>query len=272
MLKKRIIPSILLRGGRVVTSQSFKPWRTVGSLSQYLKLQVGRESDELLIANVDHSCSGSFYTDRDLRLIRSTCNIPVTMLGGVDSFDKAEYLIAHGADRVGVCSALFNNPRSLLPGLIQRLGRQSVVVDVPVKSINGEYHVWDWRLQKPVSLLQDYLDDFGVDMPGEVMLSAVDNDGHMDGFNIDLIKCFSLNCPLVLRGGAGIEEHFYTAFAHKEVSALAASSVFAFSEITPRTLHHALASQGIPVRHVGPLKLDNMLKIKTCVEGAAGLE
>ena len=78
-MKKRIIPSILLKGGtNVCLSQNFKPWRTVGTLVQNLRLHINREADELLIINSDQSFSEEFkISQRILSLIRKEVDIPI---------------------------------------------------------------------------------------------------------------------------------------------------------------------------------------------------
>ena len=129
MLKKRIVPAILLSKGRVLTSQNFKPWRTVGSLAQSIRLQVQREADELIICCIDNDLNT--FSKREMFIINSNANIPITLFGQIDSLDKARYLLNHGADRIGICSQLYKQDFTLLESLILSLGRQSVVVDIP---------------------------------------------------------------------------------------------------------------------------------------------
>ena len=82
-MKKRIIPSILLRGGtQVCLSQGFSPWRTVGALAQNIRLHVQRSADELLITNLDQAGSKNFVlSERVLRLVRQEIDIPVAYAG-----------------------------------------------------------------------------------------------------------------------------------------------------------------------------------------------
>ena len=119
MLKKRIVPTILLSQGRVLTSQHFKPWRTVGSLAQSIRLQVQREADELIICSIDNN--SSTFSKREMAIIRSNANIPITLFGQINSLEKAKFLLQQGADRIGICSHLYKQDVTLLESLISSL-------------------------------------------------------------------------------------------------------------------------------------------------------
>ena len=256
MLKKRIIPSILLARGRVLTSQEFSPWRTVGSLAQYVRLQVQRECDELFISSIDRD--KDTFSSREMSIISANVNVPVTLIGNISSLEKAEYLLRHGADRVGLCSALYGGDFTLLENLITRLGRQSVVVDIPFVFCKEkkEYMVWNWKTKKSLHPLLPYLCRISSIKPGEIILSSVKNDGSMNGLDVKVPLMISSDIPLVLRGGAGSSDHFLNALELSNVSAVAASSVFSFSGVTPATMHKFLSSHNIPVRDTSPFPAD----------------
>lgn len=255
MLKKRIIPVILLSKGRVLVSQCFKPWRTVGSLAQYIRLQVQREADELIICCIEDDLDS--FSKREMAIINSIANIPVTLFGRIESLDKARFLLAHGADRIGICSQLYKQDLTLLRSLISSLGRQSVVVDVPFvyDSVKSEFLVWDWRLKKRLFPLYPYLELIASDRPGEIILSSVDNDGTMKGLCAEVANNIPPGLPFVLRCGAGCNADLLKALQLRNISAVAASSVFSFTDVTPATMHRYLVDQGIPARITGSFPL-----------------
>ena len=251
MLKKRIIPSICLKSGRVVTSQNFSPWRTVGSLAQYIRLHVQRDCDELFICNLEYSHNNAFFSKRDLSIITSNSNIPITIAGGINSIEKAEFLISNGADRICLCSCLYEGSKGLLNSAIKNLGRQSVVVEVPYIFNNADkmHYSWNWITKKPIQPLKQYLQEIIDTCPGELILTSVDNDGTLKGLDNSFdLKDISRELPVICRGGAGTLDHFISAFKSSEISAVVASSIFSFSEITPNIVRQSCLEEDLPMR------------------------
>ena len=258
MLKKRIVPAILLSKGRVLTSQNFKPWRTVASLAQAIRLQVQREADELIICSIDDNLNA--FSKREMSIINSNSNIPITLIGKIDSLEKARLLLSSGADRIGICSQLYNKDLTLLESLISSLGRQSVVVDIPYTYDEEifEFFVWDCKSRQKLFPLKPYLSVISSARPGEIILSSVDNDGTMKGMCSEVVNIIPPGLPFVLRCGAGSSIDLLEGLKFKNISAVSASSIFNFTEVTPVTMHHFLVQQGIPCRNTGffPLGLN----------------
>jgi cyclase len=59
---------------------------------------------------------------------------------------------------------------------------------------------------------------------GEFVVTSVDNDGMMDGFDIDLIKQITqlTNVPIIAAGGGGLMEHYSDLFSQTKVQAVKA--------------------------------------------------
>ena len=82
------------------------------------------------------------------------------------------------------------------------------------------------------------------------MLTSVDHDGMMHGYDVETIKKInkSSNIPIIASGGAGSVEDIYNVIKETNVKAVAASSIFHFTEITPLQVKNYLSSKGIQVR------------------------
>lgn len=112
--------------------------------------------------------------------------------------------------------------------------------------------VWDWKSKQCISDLGPYLDLISSKRPGEIILTSVENDGSMAGMCIDVIKAITTDIPLVLRGGAGSSQHLLEALKGTNIAAVAASSIFSFSDVTPATMRNYLQENKIPVRDTRP--------------------
>lgn len=255
-MKKRIIPSILLRGGTNVSlSQQFTPWRTVGTLAQQLRLHVHRNCDELLIINTDLAGSSRFScSQRLLSLVRQEVDIPIAYAGGISSAEDAASCINAGFDKVYLTSA-FIDSNSVVSAVASVIGSQSIGVCLPYRRCVGSDIplLWDFRadeLRQDLPLLE-VLRAAVASGAGEVLLYNVDRDGCLQGLDIsllDLLENSRIPVPVLLAGGAGASEHVSAALVSPAVQGVVAGSIFALTQETPATIRSHCASIGIPMR------------------------
>jgi cyclase len=73
----------------------------------------------------------------------------------------------------------------------------------------------------------------------------------MTGYNLELIRevTRAVNIPVIASGGAGKMDDFYNAITGSGASAVAAASLFHFTQTTPLEIKKYLASRGIHVRN-----------------------
>jgi ribosomal protein L9 len=93
----------------------------------------------------------------------------------------------------------------------------------------------------------DIIQDIGA---GEIILTCVDKDGTKDGFDYETLKRIKkkISIPIIASGGAGEYEHMLKAFKYCNVDAVLASSIFCFSDKTPKNAKIFLQQNGINVR------------------------
>jgi cyclase len=84
---------------------------------------------------------------------------------------------------------------------------------------------------------------------GEVMLCAIERDGRMCGYDLDLLAeaASILEVPVIASSGAGSLRDCADAL-RTGVSAITVSSMFLFSDHSPIKLRTYLANNGLPVR------------------------
>jgi cyclase len=85
---------------------------------------------------------------------------------------------------------------------------------------------------------------------GEILLTSIDRDGTMKGYDLALVEsvCSAVNIPVIASGGAGSYSDMVAAVQNAGASAVAAASIFHFTERTPLGAKQALHAAGIPVR------------------------
>ena len=84
---------------------------------------------------------------------------------------------------------------------------------------------------------------------GELLLTSVDNDGCECGYDEELISFISkeVKIPIIANGGASIPSDAIKAI-EAGADAIAAASIFHFTQYTPNNIKEALREVGISVR------------------------
>jgi cyclase len=255
MTKKRIIPALLLQQGtQVKLSREFHPWRVVGTLTQYLRLHVGRNADELIIIDLDSAFSpANGPNPRTCSLVTKQVDIPISYAGGVSTMSMAADVINNGFDRVFVTSAFLNDGliASQIAGLI---GSQSLGVILPYKCAgpDAERMLWDYKnLHVSQTSLIDSIQAAISSGVGEIVLYSVDRDGSLAGMDLSLLTLLDKIKPRVsvlVAGGCGTASHALEMLRSKWVQGIVASSVFALTCETPKTIRAFCQRAGVDMR------------------------
>lgn len=250
MLKTRIIPTLLYRDFGLVKGVRFDSRRAVGSAMQAIKVYNMREVDELVFFDVTatlHERSPDYALVDDLA---DECFMPLTVGGGIRSLEHIERLLAVGADKIAIGSALVAEP-DLVGRAAERFGSQCVVAVVDVRrDADGTttcVRSGTVDAEVPPVELARLAQDSGA---GEIVLQSVDRDGTMEGYDLALLHdvCEAVSIPVIASGGAGSYQHLGDALLEGGASAVAAASIFHFTELTPLGAREHLRSLGVPVR------------------------
>lgn len=245
MLAKRIIPALLVRGRTLVKGERYDSWRSIGHALQGAKVHARRGVDELMILDIAATAEGRGPDLDMVRELSEGCFIPITVGGGVRSLADIDALLRAGADKVCIGTAAWE-VAGLVAQAAQHFGRQAVVVSVDTKA--GRLH---WRNGTVgCDTLPFYAARCAVQCgAGEILLSSVDRDGTMAGYDLGLIRevAQAVDVPVIASGGCSGYEDMLAAF-QAGADACAAGALFAFTDSTPRGAAQFLKSHNVEVR------------------------
>jgi cyclase len=250
MLKKRIIPCLDIKEGRTVKGINFIDIQDAGDPLVLAKRYVQEGADELVFLDITATQEKRKTLVALVAQIAKEINIPFTVGGGINSLEDAKRIIAAGADKISVNSAAIKSP-SLISDLALELGSQCVVVAMDIKMEQGNWMVYinGGKVATGIKAL-DWAKQAAFLGAGELLVTAMDNDGTQKGFALSILEAISkaVVIPIIASGGAGTQEHFKDLFIHTQVSAALAASVFHFSTIAIPELKNYLKIQHIPIR------------------------
>jgi cyclase len=251
MLKVRVMPTLLYKDLGLVKGVRFDSWRRVGDLMQAIKVYNLREVDELVFLDIKATVDGR---GPDFELVddfADECFMPLTVGGGVRTVEDVQRLLQVGADKVALNTAAVLNPQ-LVWDIANRFGSQCVVVSIDALRLpNGVYEVYTRSGSEctglgPVAFAQQVA-SLGA---GEILLTSIDRDGTMTGYDLELTRMVSeaVSIPVIASGGAGGYEHLAAAIREGGASAVAAASIFHFTECTPFEAKVYMRDAGVHVR------------------------
>jgi len=179
------------------------------------------------------------------------CFGPLTFGGGFTRIEQVQRLLRAGADKVCINTAVYARPE-LVGEIAKRFGVQCVVASIDARTDKpGEArcfsHAGTQDTGRDVKSWAREMEDRGA---GEILITSIERDGTMTGYDLALIESVvqAVRIPVIASGGAGNYQHMVDAVVQAGASAVAAASMFHFTEQTPAGAKAALAGAGVPVR------------------------
>jgi len=256
----RVIPCLDVAGGRVVKGLKFENLRDAGDPVEAARRYEAEGADELCFLDVAASHEERGTLAGLVARVAEVLSIPFTVGGGVRSVEDAAALLSAGADRVTVNTAAVADP-SLVTRLAERFGSQCVVVAVDAKK-DGERYVVSTHGGRRITTtgLAEWVTEVTTRGAGEILLTSMDADGTLAGFDLAMLKAArsATALPIVASGGAGDLAHFAPAVLAGGADAVLAASVFHDRVYTVGQVKRALAKAGVPVRPTIPAGLEEV--------------
>ena len=251
MYKKRIIPCLDIKNGRVVKGINFLNLIDAGDPSEQAKFYSENGADEICFLDITASNENRDIILDVVKKTSQNCFVPLTVGGGVREIKDISNLLNAGADKVSINTAAVNDTNFVKEGA-KKFGSQCIVIAVDAKKVdNKKWEVFTHGGRNPSGKnVMDYVkevEDLGA---GEILLTSMDRDGTKQGYDLDLTKKVSnlVNIPVIASGGVGKLEHLHEGLKIGNASAVLAASIFHFGEFSIQEAKEYLKSKNISVR------------------------
>lgn len=230
MLETRVIPTLLLRGEGLVKTTAFRDPKYVGDPINAIKIFNDKEVDELILLDITATTAGNGPAFDTIADIAGECFMPVAYGGGISSVEQMRRILGIGIEKVIINSAAIANP-DIIAMAAREFGSQAVAVSIDVrKTLFGRYEVRSHCGTRGTGLNPVDWARKAQDMgAGEIMLTSIERDGTMEGYDLELIAKVgaAINIPLIASGGAGSIADFSAAVSNG-ADAMAAGAMFVF--------------------------------------------
>jgi cyclase len=249
MLCKRIITSLLLSGDRLVKGTQFDSFVDVGDPVSQSMIASDQGADEICLLDITASDVQDVIDYKLVERITDVRQIPLSVGGGIKTVEHASALIDAGAERIVVNSAAICD-KSLIPALSHKFGDQSVVVSIDVRR-GSEWNYDVYMGKKDVHDLWAYLSVIAEEGVGEFLITDIEREGTLSGFNYDLYKecCERVKQPVIASGGAGCYDHIVKLFEYTNCDACALGKMLCLRHYDMIGIKSYISGKGIDVRH-----------------------
>ena len=250
MLKKRIIPCLDVKNGRVVKGINFVDLKDAGDPVEQAKIYSDGGADEICFLDITASNENREIIYDVVKKTSKKCFVPLTVGGGVRSIDDVKKLLNFGADKVSINTAAVQNPEVVVESS-KKFGSQCIVVAIDAKKNADKWEVFTHGGRNKTGIdAIEFAKKMEENGAGELLITSMDRDGTQVGYDIELMSTISskVNIPIIASGGVGNLDHLVDGIKLGNANAVLAASIFHYGKYSLKQAKEYLDSKGIPVR------------------------
>jgi cyclase len=225
----RVIPVLLLSDGGLVKSVRFQDPRYVGDPINAVRIFNDKQVDELILLDIQATLEGRAPDEAAIEEIAGEAFMPIAYGGGVRDLRSATRLIQLGVEKVVVNTGAIERPEDVA-AIADQLGSSTLVVAIDASRRASGWEVVSHCGTRRTGIdVRSHAEAMATLGAGELFLSSIDQDGTMEGYDIDLVRtvAVSVDVPVVACGGAGSIQDLVTV-VQAGAAAAAAGSLFVF--------------------------------------------
>lgn len=246
---KRLIARLDIKKNKLIKGVHLEGLRYIGEPKEYAIKYYEQGIDEILLLDSVASLHGRNALHDILDEITKNIFIPITIGGGINSIDQAKKMFDSGADKITLNTFAVENP-NLINEISNSFGSQAVTISMQIKRIENLFTLMTLNgreiADKDIIEWIKEIEDRGA---GEIMLTSIDKEGTLTGFDVELLNFIKerTKLPLICSGGLGSFKDVKNAFDNGTQSVAIASALH-YEKLSLKTLKSELLNSGIKVR------------------------
>jgi cyclase len=248
-LRRRIIPCLDVRGGRLVKGINFELLRDCGDPVDAARRYAEQGADEIVWLNISAGDEEWSELLQAVERAAEQVDVPLCVGGGVSTVGDARDLLLAGADKVSTNTAPLDRPQ-LVRELADRFGSQCVVVAIDAARNGDGWQAFALAGHRPTGRSAvAWAGEAARLGAGELLVTSIDSDGTGGGYDLELLRavCDVVTVPVIASGGAGDATDMAAALSAGAEAALAAT-IFHDGTRTIAEVKQEVAECGLPVR------------------------
>ena len=235
----------------MVKGVNFVGLRDAGDPVELARFYGEQGADELVFLDITASHEGRPAVIDLASQVANQVFIPFTVGGGLRKPEDIRDALLAGADKVSLNSAAVVDP-ALIQESADRFGSQCVVIAIDARRTgpaSWEVLTQGGRTQTGLDAL-DWAKKAVALGAGEVLLTSMDSDGTLGGYDLALTRAVAnaVPVPVIASGGAGTPAHLVEAVEKGHADAVLLASIVHDGVYRIADLKAAMSAAGIPTR------------------------
>lgn len=250
-MKKRLIGRLDIKKNKLIKGVHLEGLRVIGEPSLFAHNYYKGGIDELLLLDSVASLHGRNALSEIIKQITKDIFIPITVGGGINSIEQVKFMFDSGADKISINTYAVENPK-IISEISNIFGSQAITLSIQVKRIKNNFIIMIYNGRERTSLnLKDWINEAQDRGIGEIMLTSIDQEGTMEGFDLKLLKYIMplVKVPIVCSGGISNSEDAFDCLENG-AQAVAIAKAFHDSYLNPIKLREELHLKGIQLRNI----------------------
>jgi len=251
MPNTRLIARLDVKPPNLIKGVNLEGVRKVGDPHEFALRYYNEGIDEILYMDA----VATLYNRNSLAdLVKATAAdvfIPMTVGGGIKTLQDVETMLRAGADKVAMNTAAIHNPQ-IITDIAERFGSQCMVLSVEAKRTGPQ--AWeaytDLGREKTSKDAVVWIKEAVERGAGEVLLTSVDHEGTLKGFDIELTQAVAtqIPVPVIASGGMGSLDNLIDIIQKGHADAAAMAHVLHFNKVSVADMRMAARAAHIPMR------------------------
>jgi cyclase len=264
MVKKRLIPSLLVRNGRIIQSVNFRHTNVIGNAFTAVDFFNTWAVDEIIILDISPNRE---FKEKFLEIVAGLserCFVPLTVGGWIQSKEDIRKALVSGGDKVCINTEACKRPEFITEAS-ETFGSQCIVISVDVRGTSPEtYQVYSEHAKTATGLNPiEWAREVEKRGAGEIYLTSVDHDGSRKGYDLQLVRgvAEAVTVPVIAFGGVGHWQHMVEGITLGKADAVSAANIFHFTEHSTKKAKEYLIGAGIDMRETYFYKVNQPRRI-----------
>jgi len=224
----RIIARLDIKGPNLVKGIHLEGLRVLGKPEKFAKYYYEEGADELIYMDVVASLYGRNSLTEIIEKTSREIFIPLCVGGGLRTLEDIRSVLNAGADKVSMNTAVINDP-DFISRASNKFGSSTIVVSIEaIKKSDGTYEAYTENGREKTGVdVFDWAKKVAELGAGEIVLTAIHQEGTGNGFDVDLVKRIaeSVPIPVIASGGAGKVEDVNEVMTEGAADAVALASL-----------------------------------------------
>lgn len=252
MRSLRLIARLDVKAPNLVKGIQLEGLRKLGDPNEFAKEYYAQGIDEIFYIDIVASLYGRNSLVDIIDRTSKNVFVPIIAGGGIRSVDDVGVALRAGADKIAINTAALQNPE-LIKKIAEKYGSQCMVLHIEAKRNGNSWEAYfDCGREHSGKNVIDWANQGQELGAGEIVVTSVDRDGTLKGFDTGLLDALSdrLTIPVIFGGGFGDVSDINILAKNEKIDGIAIGSALHYQKLKVSKIREHCQILNVPTRQM----------------------